>query len=57
MLKIIIKINKILNKIKIVKYKINARFKTIIIVIDEIIKFKNFFYENMFKSNFKFHSL
>ena len=43
-LKIIIKINEILNKIKIIKHEINACFETIVVFVDEIIKFKNFIF-------------
>ena len=39
-----IKINEILNKIKIIKHKMNTRFKTIIVFVDEIIKLLNFIF-------------
>ena len=42
MLKIVIKINEILNKINIIKHEINVHFETIVVFVDEIIKFKNF---------------
>ena len=42
MLKIIININEILNKIKIIKHENNARYEVIVIFVDKIIIFKNF---------------
>ena len=57
MLKIVIKINEILNKLKIIEHEMNARLEMIIIFVDEIIKLLNFyFHKNMFKNNFNFRS-
>ena len=39
-----IKINKILNKIKIIKHEMNARLETIVVFVEKIIKFKDFIF-------------
>ena len=44
MLRIIIKISEILNKIKIIKHETNAHLETIVVFVDQIIKFKKFIF-------------